>query len=342
MLEQAQYQNAADQLRPFAAMTCDPRFSLLLAASYEGMSNLRDAEGSLQQAQVAWPENNSISASLAREYMRTGETEKAVHALERFHATAATPQQELSIAGVTFIAGHRLKAAETVTRIDYGRFPSVQTLLLLANTLQLEGRYKDVIALLESQRKQYAQSAPFLITLAESNYDASIYDTAGSDLEHAIELEPQLHQAHYLLGNVLMKQGDVDRAATEYREAIRLAPDQPRAYYQLALALRAKQEEAGEESLLAKAVALDDHFALAYSEMGRILLSQNRLPEAVVQLNLAIQCNASLEQPYSLLARVYDKLGDLDKAKTMANRLTAVRAANHNSFRRKGHGSGRE
>ncbi len=111
--------------------------------------------------------------------------------------------------------------------------------------------------------------------------------------------------------------------------AIDLAPYQPRTYYQLALALRAKQDEAGEKSALTKALAIDDHLALAHSELGRILLNENRLPEAVTQLNLAIQDNPALEQPYNLLARAYMRLGDADKANAMAKRLTEVRGANH-------------
>ena len=135
-----------------------------------------------------------------------------------------------------------------------------------------------------------------------------------------------------------MKQGELDGAAAEYRDAIGLAPDQPRTYYQLALVLRAKQKDAEEETLLVKATAIDSHFALAHAEMGRILLNQNRLPEAVTQLNLAVDDNPTLEQPYNLLARAYDRLGDADKAQAMAKRLLAVRAANHSGIKASGMG----
>jgi tetratricopeptide (TPR) repeat protein len=121
----------------------------------------------------------------------------------------------------------------------------------------------------------------------------------------------------------------VDQACAAYRLAISLSPDQPRTYYQLALAFRAKQDEAGEESLLKHILEIDSHYAAAHAELGRILLNQNRLPEAVAQLTLAIEDNPSLEQPYNLLARTYDRLGDADKADAMAKRLASVRSANH-------------
>ena len=338
-LQQARYSEAANTLQPLVALKCDPRASLLLAASFEAMGEITKAEDTLTAAHAVWPDNNSVAASLAREYTSTHQVDRAVQALDHFHATESTPPQEMEAAVVAFIAGHRLPSARTVAQVNYRVNPTLQSLLLLANTLQLEGVYKDVIALLQGKRNEYAQSAPFLVTLAESEFDANMFDDARHNLEDALKHDSSLYQAHYVLGNVLMKQGELDAAASEYRLAIGLAPQQPRTYYQLALVLRAKQQDAEEESLLQKATEIDSHFALAHAEMGRILLNQNRLPEAVTQLNLAISDNPTLEQPYNLLARAYDRLGDTVKASAMAKRLVAVRAANHKSAQTSGMGT---
>jgi tetratricopeptide (TPR) repeat protein len=236
--------------------------------------------------------------------------------------------QEMELAVVVFLAGHRLMSAHEVAEIAYRTYPSVHSLLLLANTLQLEGRFKEVIQLLGDQRKNYAQSPDFLITLAESEYDDILYDTARDDLEHAITLNRNSYQVHFLLGNVLFKLNAVDKAIGEYHLAISLAPNQPRPYYQLALALQANNDEASEESVLTQAIAADDHFAPAHVEMGRILMNQGRFSDAVVHLNLAIQENPSSEQAYFQLVKAYAQLGEKDKSKEMAKRLVAARNAN--------------
>ena len=325
LLQQSRFSQAADILEPLTASKCDPRASLLLAASFEALGDIRKAESTLIAAQAAWPANNSIAVSLARDYMNTKQVNKAVTALKHFQPDSTTPQQELEAATIVLITGHHLPTAQTVARLNYQIYPSAQSLLLLANTIQLEGRYKDVIALLQSKRAEYTRSAPFLVTLAESEFDANMFDDARQDLAQAVQLDTTLYQAHYLLGNVLMKQGDLEAASAEYHAVMNLAPDQPRTYYQLALVLRAQQHDADEEKLLLKATAIDSHFALAYAEMGRILLNQNRLPEAVTQLNLALANNSALEQPYNLLAKAYLRLGDLDKANAMTKRLSALR-----------------
>lgn len=332
LLEQSRYRDASALLQPLIAGKCDPRIALLLAAAYEGDGDAHKSEETLAAAHIVWPANTSISASLAREYLASGRPEKAVVTLAGFHATDKTPLQELQVAASVFLAGSHLLEAQAVAEAAYKGYPSLATLLLLANVMQLEGRYKEVNRLLSTQRQNYADSPAFLITAAESESDAMVYDKARADLERAVALDGRSYQAHYLLGTVLSAENETSRAEAEYRTAMQLAPDQPRTYYQLALLLRNRQDIADEEPLLAQALAADDRYAPAYCERGRILLDQQRIPEAVTQLNLAIQYNPRLEQAYYLLGRAYTRLGQKDKADATVKQFIALRAANRKSI----------
>jgi tetratricopeptide (TPR) repeat protein len=331
LMEQSRYQEAADSLQPFANLPCDARASLLLAAAFEMSGDLPRAEETLEQAHSMWPANNSIAATLARQYLSKGEAQQAAHALEHFHPTAATPMQELQVASVVLMGNHRLVAARTVAEAAYKNYPSVESLLLLANTMQLQGRFKEVVALLNGKRNDYSGSPAFLITLAESEYDSILYDVACNDLEHAISLDQNSYQAHFLFANALFKLGKVDEAIAEYRRAIALSPEQARTHYQLAMALQSKQEETEAEQEIARALGIDSHYAPALIEAGKILISQNKFSDAVVQLNLAIQDNPNAEQGYFLLAKAYTQLGDKEKSDEMKKRLVAVRNANWKS-----------
>lgn len=331
LLQQARYRDAVGLLQPLADLHCDPRVSLLLAGALESENDLWSAEETLQRAHSVWPSNNSIAVSLARQYLYEGKTDQAVLAVRNFHATTSTPLQEMNAAVYVLLAGHQLLVAQTVANTAYATYPTVNSLLQLANTLQLQGRFKEVVKLLASKRETYSTSPAFLITLAESEYDAVLYDTARGDLEKAISLNPNMYQAHFLLGNVFLKMNDLERSITEYRLAIELAPNQPRTYYQLALALHGKQDQDDAKSLLAQALSIDDHYAPAHVEMGRILIEQNHLADAVLQLKLAIQDNPDEEEAYFLLARTYAQLGDKGQSDDMAKRLVAVRKANWKS-----------
>lgn len=327
-MQQTRYQDAAGTLQSLSSRNCDARVSLLLAAALEAGGNVPAAAEVLRQAHSVWPLNNSIAASLARQYLAAGQTDKASKALAHFHAVAATPEQEMEMAAVVFLAAHQLVAAQAVAQTAYKFHPSLRILLLLSNTWQMQGRYLDVNRLLGGKREIYADSSAFFITLAESEYDTGLYSVARKDIEQALLLDHASYQAHYILGNVLSKLNEADRAIAEYRTAIDLAPDQPRTYYQLALVLRSKQDETGEEHVLEQALAADGHYAPANCEMGRILVEQHRFAEAVSHLNLTIQYSPNSEEAYYLLAKVYARLGEKDKSNEMVKRLVAVQKAN--------------
>ncbi len=328
-MQQAQYAQAVEALQPFSTDPCDPHLVMLLAAAYEGSGDAAGAERILQQGHTAWPFDNDVAANLARLYLARNDKADAARALDHFQTSPETPWREIQLATVVFLANHQLQNAHASADSGFKSYPSIDSLLLLANTLQLEGRYKDVIALLNNQRATYSSSAPFLVTLAQSEYDAAMYDPARVDVQAANTLDPRIYAAHYLLGNLLLKTGQPEAAAEEYRAAMQLSPEQPRTYYYLALSLRAQHKDAEEEAILRKAISLDNGYALAHCELGRILLNTDRANDAVAQLVSAVADNASSEQAYYLLSRAYSRLGDQDKAEAMAKRLAEVRRANH-------------
>ena len=200
LMEQSRYQEAADSLRPLAGLHCDARVSLLLAAALELGGDVPSAEQTLEQAHSVWPLNNSIAATLARQYLGSGHLDQAAKALGHFHATAKTPVQEMEVATVVFIDSHQLVPAQTVSELAWKTCPSDHSLLLLANVMQLQGRFKEVVALLNTRRNVYSGSPAFLITLAESEYDSILYDAARDDLQRAISLDQNSYQAHRWAG----------------------------------------------------------------------------------------------------------------------------------------------
>jgi tetratricopeptide (TPR) repeat protein len=137
-----------------------------------------------------------------------------------------------------------------------------------------------------------------------------------------------LPQAHYLLGYVLLRENNADVAIPEFHTAIDLGFVQPRTYYQLALALRAKQDEPAEVQALNQALAADNNYAPAQCELGRILLEQQRLEEAVTHLEVAVQSNPRSEEGYFLLVKAYAGLGEKEKSAERVRQLTAVRKEN--------------
>ena len=325
LMEQARFQDAAALLQPLADSNCDPRISLLFAAAFEGQGNVTQAASVLRRAHSVWPSNNSIAASLAREYVSMGKTNNAVAALNHFHATPSTRPQEMRLAVLVFLAANRLPSALAVAQVAYKAYPSLDSLLLLANVLQVEGRYPDVNRILEGKRRTYADSPKFLITIAESELDAKMYPAAQRDLEHAIAFNPQSYAAHYVLGNVLTISGNPTRALDEYRTAIKLSPEQPRTYYQAGRVLETMGHDDEAQSWFQKALSVGPSYAPAYCELGKLEMRKNQLQKAADNFNQAISYNPAIQEAHYLLIQTYARLGERDKSRTALNQWMAYK-----------------
>ncbi len=311
-IESGNFTAAADALRPNAV--CDPRVALLLAGALDAGGDRLAAEQALESANRLWPQNTSLAASLARYKLAAGQSEQAAALLALCRPDASTPLPELQVFTVTYLSAHQLLRAQGTAELAFRTYPAEQTLLLLANTLQLQGRYQDVTSLLAKYRAVYGNSAGFLITAAESEFDSSDFLLAQRDLVKAVSLDSNSYPARYLLGNTLFRLGKLDEAIGEYRAAIALNPRQPRTFQQLALAQEAQQDTAAAQQSLGKALELNPCYAAAYTESGKILLHDRQPAKAAEQLNAAVRCDSGFEQAWYLLVQAYARLGEKEQS----------------------------
>jgi tetratricopeptide (TPR) repeat protein len=324
-LEKNEFAPALNTLQRGSALRCDYRVSLLLAAAHEGAGNTLDAEEVLRQASALWPTNTSVGTSLARYYLRSGDPVKAEIAIKQCKPSASTPLRELQMMAMVYLQDQDLTRAKSISLLTYRQYPSEETLLFLANVLQLQGRYMDVVNLLQKERVNYPDSAPFLVTIAESEYDGTMYAPARKDLELAAKLDPKSYPAHYLLGNVLVKTGDMDGAINEYLNAIRISPKQPRTYYQLGLVFEKEAKYVTARSEFNKAISVDINYAAAYCELGKLDLRSNQLQSAAINLKRAMNDNPSLQESYFLLVQTYSRMGEKDKSRQVMEQWTAYK-----------------
>jgi DNA-binding transcriptional MerR regulator len=125
----------------------------------------------------------------------------------------------------------------------------------------------------------------------ETGCELEADDPAGAcaAYERALEIDPDLADAHVNLGRQLQLAGERGRAEPHYREAVRLEPDDPTPHFNLGVMF----EEQGrrEEAVHAyrQAILRDPEFADAHCNLGLLLESLGRRQEAVRHLMAARQ-----------------------------------------------------
>lgn len=134
---------------------------------------------------------------------------------------------------------------------------------------------------------------------------------AEASLRKAIELKPDFADALINLGNLTFRRGDYVGAAETFADAVRAQPGNVMARTNLAIALRHVGELSLAEQQCLEALALDPKYAEAHNALGNVLLQLGDLPGAVASFRDAIARRDPYPEARSNLAAALFKSGDL-------------------------------
>jgi tetratricopeptide (TPR) repeat protein len=119
--------------------------------------------------------------------------------------------------------------------------------------------------------------------------DQGKLDEAVAEYREAIRLKPDDADAHSNLGWALQKQGKLAEAVAEYREAIRLTPDDAGAHIRLGVALQAKGLLDQAITEFNEALRLKPDDAGAHIRLGTALWAKGLLDQAITEFKEALR-----------------------------------------------------
>jgi TolB-like protein/Tfp pilus assembly protein PilF len=135
-------------------------------------------------------------------------------------------------------------------------------------------------------------------------------------VDRALALDPELSEAHAVLGDILAGREDWSAAIVAYREAIRLNPQNTYAWEELAWALNSKDppEPLEAEEAAREAIRLDPGYVWNYYQLAWALRMQEREDERLAALEQAIQIDPSFRVVSLALANAWLDRGEYSKA----------------------------
>jgi tetratricopeptide (TPR) repeat protein len=200
--------------------------------------------------------------------------------------------------------------------------------------LGLALKLKDDLTAAVTEFERSAQLDPNLpdpaYTLGVIYMQQGRFADAAMQLKNATALQPENGDAWALLGSVLKDSGDPQGATDALQRAIALQPDQPGLHIQLAtLKSQAGDKDAASAERKVAAdlsrIAISRQRASFALKSGRALLGENKVSEAIVQLNTAVEADPKLAEPHSLLADAYARQGKPADAALERQRAAALR-----------------
>ena len=124
-----------------------------------------------------------------------------------------------------------------------------------------------------------------------------------------------LAQAHFALGNVYLKTGQLDLALAQFDSALALNSEWSRAHMNRGMVFFRKGDyDEAEREYLAE-LELNPQEALAYNNLAAMYLRQERYDKAEQVAEKAMQLDAYSPNPYMNLALAYQRTGRISQAK---------------------------
>jgi protein O-mannosyl-transferase len=158
-------------------------------------------------------------------------------------------------------------------------------------------------------------AAAILLSLGGATWkQTEVWRDSATLWRQAIALQPKSSFAHYNLGLVLFRQGDIENAKVQYEEALRLNPFDAETQNDLGLLLATRGEMDEALRYLQAAVHSDPSYAKPYYNIGRILLRQGRAADAVEYFTTALRLAPGTAEIHENLGRAYALQGRREEA----------------------------
>jgi tetratricopeptide (TPR) repeat protein len=276
-----------------------------LGTALRDRGDFAGAQASLQRAIALLPTSAAVFVDLGITYLRTGKLDEGIGQLEAgLNLQVPSPPEPDWAGAISTLRQALVKApdrpeAHNVLGLMLGRTGAAST--------NVAAQFRDAIRL----RPEYAEAHNNLgLVLVQAGED----EAGVAALREATRISPDYADAHANLGAALAAT-DAAEAVRELEKAVSLAPGSVKAQFNLALAYgSASGGTAKEIEQLRKVVALAPTFARAHLALGKALLQESKVPEAIDALNEAVKLEPGRGESHYQLGLALARAGRKDDA----------------------------
>jgi tetratricopeptide (TPR) repeat protein len=207
---------------------------------------------------------------------------------------------------------------EAAAHID----PSEDNLFDWGSEMLLHRTYEPAIAIFQQAAERFPKSPRILIGLGLSYYSRGKYDEAIKALIAAADLNPSDPRCYVFLSKAYNSSPlQADEVIERFRRYAELQPGNALAQYYYAVSLwKGKRvQDSGTdlstvESLLKKAIALDDSLADAHVQLGNLYSDQHQYDKSIPQYERALALDPNLSDAHYRLGTNYVHVGNKESA----------------------------
>lgn len=158
------------------------------------------------------------------------------------------------------------------------------------------------------------ESAPAHLLNGTMMNRLELEDLAESELKAALQLDPRLPEAHYVLGQIAIFRSRLDEGLALMRAELAINPAHAMALYRIGDIYSRQEKWEPAIAALQQSIWINPYFSGPYILMGKAYSRTARLPEAEAMLRRATGYDPNNKSAHYLLAQVLQRQGRADEA----------------------------
>jgi tetratricopeptide (TPR) repeat protein len=297
-------------------------FCYLLAISLVGTLSALTAQGQNAQGTPIPTQANSSLVMQAQSLLNAGQTDSAIEMLNVASRFKPNDVQVKHLLGLAYYRKSDYRRAIEYLSAAVRQTPESsqqyrEQVQLLGFSHYLLGRIREAIPYLEQLNQWWPNSTEIAYALGISYIQTHSTDKSRETFARMFNIPPAAAAAYLLNAQMMVRQQFEELAEKELQKALELDPRLPQANFLLGeMAIYHARSDQG-IALLQKEIALNPAFGMAYYRLGEAYTRQLKWDEAISPLQKSIWLNPFFSGPYIVLGKVYLKKGDLQNAENM-------------------------
>lgn len=244
---------------------------------------------------------------------------------QNLQARTASAAQQAASGGMDPATAEKLRAlgymayrapvpAESLDKLadPKDKIAAYQAIIEASDAFQ-RGEWERGESLLATVRKSDPQLYLVPFMLGEAALKRRDFQTAASELQNALKLNPHFDEAMTAVAQALRELDKTDEAKQWLRQALQENPQNFRAWYQMGwVDMRERPQEAVQS--FQKALAIQPNFALAHRDLGMTEFTRQRYAQAAQHLSRAAELGIDDAPLFNFLGISYSRTGKYQQA----------------------------
>ena len=348
---------AAAEVNFKKVVTLNPKAAqphLVLGGFYQSQKRFAEAEQEFRNALAIDSTTMGPREALARLYIVEGKKADAEEVLKQAkHDLPHNPDSYLALSNFYYVTGDLDKSVAEYHALIVERPQDLQAKKKYIELLLQTKRYDEARSLSDEILKANPKDDDALVYRSQMQINSGDVSDAAQTLQAVVKEAPNNIKAHYALGVAFQKQGNLERAVSEWREAlrlnpnfldaqrsiadaamqkgdmnalqdasnqmIRLQPGAPEGYALRALSNINGKHYAEAEQDIHRAIEAAPQSAFGYVQMGNLRFVQKQFSDAAKAYQDALDRNADSIDALRGLMNTYIAEKQIDKAIAAAN-----------------------